>query len=380
MKIVIIAGGVPTTTFIDALINSMAEEGMEMIVVGRKTGHANYHKDVQTVIIPDTWVGRLLFILRFFPYGLKHIGAIYRDSRSFLFFIHHFVYCLAILKSKPDRVHIQWASFLSFQGILFKLFPGKILVSLRGAHINYTPILKPEIAASYLKLFPEVRKFHAVSQAIADEAVKYNADPADIQTIYSYVDNEVLSKPMTDRSNKKLSIISVGRFFWIKGYEYAIDALGILKQRGIDFKYTLIAQGKVPDDIKFQIHQLGLKENIEIINGLQHNEVMAQLQQHDTLLLTSVQEGIANVVLEAMATGCIPVSTECGGIHEVITNNVNGFIAPMRDTIGIANALEKVSKLSAEERKQFAASARQKITEQHNSQLFRQQFKEFYNS
>ena len=50
------------------------------------------------------------------------------------------------------------------------------------------------------------------------------------------------------------------------------------------------------------------------------------IKNADILLLSSVEEGIANVVLEAMALGTLVVSTECGGMNEVIKNNENGFL------------------------------------------------------
>jgi glycosyltransferase involved in cell wall biosynthesis len=378
-RIVILGGVVPTTTFIDALINAMAEEGFKMIVIGKKTGTPRYHKNVDVVVTPVGNFRQLLFIIKhLFKADPRYTRQIFSRRKSFATLFVELLYCLPIANAKPDKIHIQWATFLD--EVLFDLFPGKILLSLRGAHVNYTPITNPEVKEVYLKLFPRVHQFHAVSDAIANEAAKYNADKEKIKTIYSYVNDELVNKTIRPKEKKDLQMVSVGRFHWKKGYDYALDALAIVKAKKIPFTYIIIAQGSIPDSIIFQIHQLNLNDCVKIVNGLPHKDVLKAIEESDLLLLPSIEEGIANVALEAMAAGTPVISTDCGGMNEVITDRISGLIVKLRDTDAMANAIISFNNLPQNDRLALAVEAKKRIREFHNSQVFRKNFSDFYMS
>jgi colanic acid/amylovoran biosynthesis glycosyltransferase len=63
VRIAILTGALPSTTFIDLLINGIAERGHTPIVIGKKTGKFKYHKKVETTLIPKSKFGQLIFIL-----------------------------------------------------------------------------------------------------------------------------------------------------------------------------------------------------------------------------------------------------------------------------------------------------------------------------
>lgn len=380
MRITILSGSVPTTTFIDGLINAMAEEGFAITVIGKKTGDYNYHKEVAVIIVPDSIVERILFIINLlFATGFKHISKIFSNSKGWKGLYNDLLFYLPIIHSKPDSIHLQWTAFIHDRDLLFELFPGKVLVSLRGAHINYTPLTTPEIKDSYLRLFSKVHRFHAVSEAIVKEAEQYGVDKAKTDVIYSFVNDALLEKRIESKSGKaELHIISVGRFFWKKGYEYALDALSMLKQKGVPFTYTLIAEGKTPASIIYQVHQCGLTDHVRIINGTSHTEVLKAIEWHDVLLLPSVEEGIANVVLEAMAVGTPVITTDVGGMKEVITHGHTGYIVKARDAQGIADALSVFSKLDKNQRFAIATNAKEAIQKKHDKKMFTTLFAQFY--
>lgn len=381
MNITILTGSLPSATFIDVQVNAMAEDGFSITVIGRRTGQYKYHKNVRPIVVPDTPLQRLFFILSLLlQTGFKHFFRIAGSSKGITGFYHDLLFYLPIIYSKPDRIHIQWAAFIHNRDLLFDLYPGKILVSLRGAHINYTPITTPNIKESYLRMFPKVLRFHAVSKAIAKEAELYGAPADKIDTMYSFVSDEILQKQVQPKIKQtELRIISVGRFFWKKGYEYALDALALLKEKGVPFTYTLIAEGNTPASIIYQLHQTGISNRVKIINGLAHTDVLKEIEQHDVLLLPSVEEGIANVVLEAMATGTPVISSDIGGMNEIIDNGITGYLVPSRDVNAIAETLLQFDRLDKEQRFAIATKAKEAVNRQHNKQIFTTALRQFYN-
>ena len=107
-----------------------------------------------------------------------------------------------VLWYKPDVFHIQWAKSIS-DWHWVQQFGIKLIVSLRGVHINYSPIFDPKLAEIYRKYFPQVDGFHAVSKAISLEAQKYGAVAEKIKVVYSglsEIKNDKLVLPFWDGS------------------------------------------------------------------------------------------------------------------------------------------------------------------------------------
>lgn len=380
MRITILPGSVPNTTFIDSLVNVMAAEGYNITLVGKKSGVYNYIRNVEVIIVPQALWARVFFIIKLILLtGAKHTGKIWKAAGGIKQFYADLLFYLPVIHSNPDRIHLQWAAFIHNRDLLFELFPGKVLVSMRGAHINYTPITTPPIRESYLRLFPKVHRFHAVSRAIAAEAVQYGAAPEKTDVVYSFVDDALLQyKIQPKTASEQLRIISVGRFFWKKGYEYALDALTLLHKEGVNFQYTLIAEGDTPAGIIYQVHQSGLTDCVKIVNGATHEEVLKAIEEHDVLLLPSVEEGIANVVLEAMAVGTPVITTDVGGMKETIEDGISGYVVKVRDAYAMCNALTDFNSLDAEKRFAMAKRAKENIAARHDKKTFISMFKQFY--
>lgn len=380
MRIAIISGSIPSTTFIDAVANGMAERGYTMILIGKKRGDYNYHSNVKCIEMPKSKMGRLLFILMNFRSAKRSdISLIYTAADSFKQFYYDLLFYLPIFKSNCDKVHFQWASSLYKRELLFKLFPNKILLSLRGSHITYTPIIKPIIGEYYKKIFPFVYRFHSVSNSIALIASNYGATRSKLFTIYSSVANELLQQPIKKRDTDNcLKIIVVGRFHWVKGYRYLLDALYQIKLRGHNFNVQLIAGAEVPEEISFAINQYNLHGNISVFNNIPHNEVLKSIQESDLLVLPSIDEGIANVVLEAMALGTIVISSDCGGMQEAIENGVNGFLYENRNVDDLVSRLINFYLLNSTAKYNLALNARQTILEKFSNERMLNQYQEFY--
>ena len=89
----------------------------------------------------------------------------------------------------------------------------------------------------------------------------------------------------------------------------------------------------------------------------------------DCLILPSVVEGIANVVMEAMAIGLPVISSDCGGMTEVITNDINGMIFPMRDMQALTMQMKKIMGMPILETELLVQNALKTVMNNHNPRL-----------
>lgn len=339
MNIAVYSGNIPSTTFIENLIEGLAMSGFGIYLFGKQTNGVNYQGNVKIFATPSSDIKLVMFVIKeslklFFKDSnllFKSLRIISKRKRKLKSFFTEAGALLPILNNPPDVFHIQWAKTVEQYPELFELLKCKFALSLRGAHINYSPLNDENLAKAYKKIFSLVNGFHAVSEAIGKESVKYGADKNKIKVIHSSVRDNLLNKETEIyKSGKCLEIISIGRHHWKKGYDTALDVMKALKDEKVNFKYTLIAQGEVPEEILFLLDEYDLADNVEIIKGMPYDSLIEKLQKSHLLLLPSVEEGIANVVLEAMAVGVPVLTTDCGGMSEVIEDKINGYIVPVR--------------------------------------------------
>jgi glycosyltransferase involved in cell wall biosynthesis len=379
LRIAIYSGELPSTTFIERLIKGVSTSGTQVLLFGVLKRKTDYDKTVKTLGCYDHKVFKLWFLIKYscllslFDYNnKKRLDLLLQKNHKTD--LYSKVKYYPVLWHKPDVFHVQWAKGLA-DWLWVKEFGVKLVLSLRGAHINYSPIANLELAAMYRHHFPQVDGFHAVSHAIAKEATTYGAPANRIKVVYSGLpqfDSQVDAAIEADiqvldsesGESKPLHIISVGRPHWKKGYTYALDACNILKRAGFSFKYTIIG-GSDDIELLYQVHDLNLQDEVCLSEQQYFETVKRMMQNADILLLPSVEEGIANVVLEAMALGTLVLSTNCGGMAEVIADSQNGFIVPIRNSEAIAKAVMHIAALSLERKLEILQCAQNTIVEQH---------------
>ncbi len=145
--------------------------------------------------------------------------------------------------------------------------------------------------------------------------------------------------------NKKICIVTTSRLSPKKGLDYAIKAIGILVKKYPNLRYLIIGDGPSREKLQDLIKTLGLERHILLIGWKTPDEVIKLLETSHIFILPSVkhkkaQEGIPNVLKEAMAMGLPVVSTYHAGIPELIENGITGFLVPEKDEDALADKIE----------------------------------------
>ena len=367
-KIAVYSGTIPSTTFIERMIEGLVSNGFKVSLFGLQLKKGNYPKNV-TVHSYSNQFNKLYVLLKytlllslFKAAEKKKLDVIIAKKRHNT--ILHKIKYYPVLYHKPDVFHLQWAKSLE-DWIWLQEFGVKIILSLRGTHITISPIANETLASKYEQLFPKVDGFHAVSNSIGNEAVQYSANPTKIKVIYSGLNPAKMPFKIKEVESKPLQILSIGRSHWVKGYTYALEAFSLLKKDNFDFQYTIIG-AYADEELLFQRAQLELENQVVFEKSIPFEAIINKIHQADILLLSSVEEGIANVVLEAMALGTLVISTNCGGMDEVITNGQNGFLVPIRNPKAMADKIKSIVALSEKEKYNIKTNARKTIENQHN--------------
>jgi len=389
LKIAIYSGSIPSTTFVEHLIIGIAKQyKVHLYGVINKTLKYN-SKNIHVFNTPKTLFVNVVVsfcrILKLMFLHPKRIIILFQEIKKQKGIYSQwivFTRLLPVVLHLPDVFHVQWAKDLERFMFLKEKLNVKLILSLRGAHINYSPIANQVLAESYKQNFPKIDAFHAVSKAISIEAQKYNADASKIKVIHSPLPKRVFEfyKPFKKSNSNSIKICVVGRFHWIKGMRYLFDALYQLKQKGIQFKCICITSNKISEEALFQINQLEITKSIQFKRDLNPNELFNFMQSCDMLILPSLKEGIANVVLEAMAIGLPVISTNCGGMSEAVEHKKTGFLVPVRNVEAIVNAVVEYDKMPEKELQTITQNAHDFVKKQFNANDSLKQFNDLYQS
>lgn len=388
LKILIFDGSFKTTAFINRLVKGLAVNH-EVYILGFNEKVSQKLKDVNYVPL-----GSNQKVLRFIFTSLGY--AIQTPSAFFPTLVHLFKgnrqklqqqnLRFALDKIKPDIIHLQWTSVLPWFEDELGLQNVPVILSQRGFHINVRPFVDEENFAYLKKWYPKITGFHSVSKAIAANGDKiWNGLGKIHKVVYTGLPLQEFSFSETYNLNKPLQLLSVGRAHWVKGYDYGIQSCRILKERNIGFHYTIIG-GAGEEELQFLVADLGLEDCVSLVGHLSQEEVYKRMRDASLLLLPSVEEGLPNVVVEAMAHGLPVLSTDCGGVSELIVDGVEGWIVPIRNPEAMSEAVIAFSKLPSEKIETVRAAARKKVELQHSEErmikemeaLYREIFERFF--
>ncbi|MFC1672305.1 glycosyltransferase [Planctomycetota bacterium] len=153
---------------------------------------------------------------------------------------------------------------------------------------------------------------------------------------------------------------AVGRYSREKGADIFIEAMRVLKEKGIDVHAVLIGEGDFRPTLEALIRSYGLEEKVVLMGTLPHERVMALTKALDVAVLPSREENCSNALLEYMACGTGVVSTRAGGNAEIIDHEKSGLLVPVEDPDAMADAIiRQLDDVDA--RKRMAMEALQRV-------------------
>lgn len=164
------------------------------------------------------------------------------------------------------------------------------------------------------------------------------------------------------RLRKELSVeesfvwLAVGRFFAQKDYPNMLSAFSRVIRDRPEAVLIIVGDGPLRRAMEELAGNLSLKDRIRLI-GI-HRDIPALMNAADAYVISSAWEGMANVLLEASATGLPVVATDVGGNSEVVQDNKTGLLVPPKDPEELAKAMIRLMDLSSEERRQMGAAGR----------------------
>ena len=209
------------------------------------------------------------------------------------------------------------------------------------------------------------RTIAANSQLAIRYAIDCGVPAARLFFLPNVVDTEWF-KPSADRQDAPLTLLAVGRLAKHKRLDRFISMLHLLRT---DFRLNvkgLIAGSGRQDELEAQACNLGLfPDSLQFLGAVA--DIRSVYQQATVCVLTSDHEGTPNVLLEAMACGLPVVSTNVGGVPDIVQHGKTGFLCVPEDLDGLVASVAQLANDRAL-RTEMGKRARSFVEEAHSVQ------------
>ena len=245
-------------------------------------------------------------------------------------------------------------------------------ITLVGADRSYLPITRFSIEQSDgVTSISHYLKRHTLSVFGVGEQMRVIQNFVNCDLYYPHRDEEARAKFAP--GGEKI-LVHLSNFRPVKR---VLDAVRVAAKvrRELPCKLIMIGDGPDRGPAEYLARDLGVENDVLFLG--KQNRVPELLATADLLLLPSEMEAFGLAALEAMACGVPPIATQTGGVPELITEGVDGFLAPVGDTD--AMAAYAISLLTDAARyAQVSTAARRAAETRFATTLIIPQYEEYY--
>jgi glycosyltransferase involved in cell wall biosynthesis len=181
----------------------------------------------------------------------------------------------------------------------------------------------------------------AISQPIVDLLLDAGVDAGKIRLIHSGIDIARFDvRPGGGAANRVPAIGTAAVLQERKGHRFLLEAVAQLKARGMNLRCLLAGEGSERQALEEMVTRLGLEREVKFLGFVA--DTPSFLADIDIFVLPSLHEGLGVAALEAMAAGKAVVASQVGGLAELITDGLTGFLVPPRDSKALSDAIARL--------------------------------------
>lgn len=250
--------------------------------------------------------------------------------------------CLLVSWAYPDAVAAGW--WARRRGLPY-------VVKVHGSDLN-VQAEHPPLRRQIRRALQGASGVVAVSRALAEKAVAIGADPARVHVIYNGVDSDRFCPGSRHDARARLGLVAsdgplllfVGNLKASKGCMDMLEAFGSARTRLAGARLLFVGSGPCHTDLLERAVVLGCADAVDVVGAVAHAGLVDWFRASDLLCLPSHNEGVPNVVLEAMACGVPVLATDVGGIPEVVPDYAGILVPPKNVSVLSERMVEAASR------------------------------------
>jgi L-malate glycosyltransferase len=193
--------------------------------------------------------------------------------------------------------------------------------------------------------------YFAISNRFKDMLQNFGIKDSFITTIYNGINFETppyvpITREQLGLRKKDFVMIMIARLHPVKGHHLAFEALSDILATNSDVQLIIIGDGPMEEELKQMVQKMNIQEHVTF-TGYQEN-IHGYLSISDIMLLTSYSESFPLVILEAARAQIPVISTDVGGVKDLISERKLGWVIPQRDNYALGEAIKEAYHLKNE--------------------------------
>lgn len=232
------------------------------------------------------------------------------------------------------------------QGVPTFYVAEKVCAKKKLAWVNVSYKLEYEDRAFQEQFYDKYNKIVAVSDSAKNIFLETFPKYTDkLEIIYDINDADFIKK-MSDQGQSYndnytgLRILTIGRLANQKGYDIALEACKILKEKGIEFKWYSLGMGPLKEEIEKYINENNLENNFKLL-GVKSNPYPF-IRDCDIYVQTSRFEGFGIAIAEARMLNKPVVTTRFDAVYNQMIDKKNGLVVDMNAESVVNGILELI--------------------------------------
>lgn len=302
------------------LSKAMVSRGHEIQVVTTSAPGLNRQEDIDGYRVRRVFTGRRSQYRASFADMLGYILGAFFPTLSIC------------MHWKPDMIHAHFAVPTGALAYAISALTG--IPYLLTAHLGDVPGGVPEKTAAWFQvvdpLTPPIWKSAASVVAVSRYTRRLALERYNVPV--TVIPNGVELLPQDagpSEPGEVRRLIFVGRFQPQKNLLFLLDALGQILD--LPWVCVLVGDGPMKQEIARRIHEMELSDRVEMTGWVSNEEAWRRLGESDVLAMPSLSEGLPVVGVQALAQGLAVVTTEVGGMTDLVSEGVNGRLCPVGD-------------------------------------------------
>ena len=265
--------------------------------------------------------------------------------------------------------------------LLKKLWPMRLVTTVHGwvHHTKRTPL--------YYRIdkycLPRYERVVSVSDDLFEACAKAGVKPERNVLLENAIDTEeytrrhatVAAKAKLDLPTQGLLIGAGGRLEHEKAFDVLIRSVKELRERNLDVRLVIVGEGSDRTRLTALANELGIADRVHLVGW--QSDVKAYFEAMDVFALSSLREGLPNVLLEAMAMEVPCVATRIAGIPKLIEHGVSGLLVEAGDQTAMTTALHRLL-ADSDERETFRRAGRRTVETRYSFPVRMQKLARIY--
>ncbi|MFG0307527.1 MAG: glycosyltransferase [Phycisphaerales bacterium JB040] len=163
------------------------------------------------------------------------------------------------------------------------------------------------------------------------------------------------------------TVVSVGRLSAQKSQLILVEAIAILKDRGVDARLVLVGDGELRAQVEEAVRARGVEDRVTLTGSLPESGVREQILNARGLVMSSSAEGLPTVLMESLAMRRPVISTAIAACGELVEPGVNGWLVPAGRADRVADAVQELLSLDQARWEAMGEAGAEAVARQHHT-------------